>query len=110
MSGASSNASMSASSVPDLTEVSRREAIAQDALALLRAFVDRDLDEIVFRVTLVAHHAQQIGCPDLSGASAGLLREMSAETRSMDDGELPRALERVIAAAAKAVSTTDVPG
>lgn len=105
VSGVNSEASKPTGAFVDLVGRLGRDAVAQDALALLRAFIDRDLDEIMFRATLLGHHAQELECPELGDASETLLREMTAGSHANDDGGVARALERVIAAAAKVVST-----
>lgn len=78
-------------------------AIAEDALALLDAFVDDDVDEVAFRALLLSTHAERVSAGTLTDASDVLLGELR-------DGGPPghgmpsvRVLQRVIAAAADAV-------
>lgn len=84
-----------------------RRAIAEDALALSGAFVDKDLQEIGFRVALLLSHAREAGAETLAEASETLLIEVNGVSELGKDDTLSCSLERVIAAAASVVTADD---
>jgi hypothetical protein len=78
-------------------------AIAEDALALLDAFVVDDADELAFRALLLSTHAERLGAGALADASDGFLGELKDGGPSGHGMPSVRALHRVIAAAADTV-------
>lgn len=78
-------------------------AIAEDALALLDAFVVDDADELAFRALLLSTHAERLGAGALADASDGLLGELRDGGPPGQGMPSVRALQRVIAAAADTV-------
>jgi hypothetical protein len=82
-----------------------RVEVAHDALALLDAVRSKDADECAFRCTLIASHAEQLGDQALAAAAHAFIGILVSP--SQRPGELARALERVVAAAAIASPGTD---
>ncbi len=101
-------ARLSAVTVNNVIHRTCQQAIAEDALALLDAFADRDVDEVLFRAGLLSNLAEQTRCTSLCEASQALQDAPVSARRMGGDRTLSRALvERVIATAADAVTTID---
>ncbi|WP_369929245.1 hypothetical protein [Xanthomonas sp. NCPPB 2632] len=98
----------SSAAVNNVSSRTCQQAIAEDALALLEAFSDRDVDEVMFRAGLLWNLAEQTRCTPLCEASQALQDAPVSARRMGGDRTLPRALvERVIVTAADAVTTID---
>lgn len=79
--------------------------IAEEALALLEAFVVSDSEEISFRATLLLTYARDAGQKVLAVALVDLLQEVGGDAHQVINERTASLFEKVIAAAADVVSS-----
>jgi hypothetical protein len=83
--------------------------IAEEALALLNAFTDKDAEEIGFRATVLLSYARDTGNRPLAISCIALLDEVDRFTKPWHAKRaVTCSLEQVIAAAANMVSVAFV--
>ena len=83
--------------------------IAEEALALLNAFTDEDVEEIGFRATVLLSYARDTGNRPLAVSCIALLDEVARFTKPWNAKRaVSCSLEQVIAAAANMVALTPV--
>lgn len=79
--------------------------IAEEALALLNAFADKDAEEIGFRATILLSYARDTGNRPLAVSCIALLDEVDRFTKPWNAKRaVSCSLEQVIAAAANLVA------
>jgi len=77
--------------------------IAENTVALVGAFLERDLDEVEFRALLVTGDAERLGLSILGNASRSVLFKVRDSGKTRETCHLSSEIELVVAAAASAI-------